>query len=1050
MKKRRWFARFALIFICIAMLLPVTVFAAGKWGYDYLEHPEKYHCEVGQTVFDHDDQHYVGGFVERVGAYDGQELGIQDEYQRRSLRYTTDSIGILTGLPALNTAQIREDADVEKTPDGSTIHTHYRYWRMALDTMCIEADTEEEFFAYYEARCAEEGKVTERVKIAGRNALKIINAEEHSMDYEVRGQLTFTEGYRYLVILEQQIPHYGVAFLQVDSSFRVNTVLAEGVTYQPESEKYIAEYQSTYDKYLNAIAGAKFTVEELDVKIKKSIGGSISDVISTDAASTPGETSVSVPAAIVVGALGIAAAIGAAGVAAGASGASAGAAGAASGEAGAESGEDTPQSTYKMYIQKDFGDCIKYDSGQQQVNARMAEVKPDGTEVDRPDLTASIDIFSGGGIEVEGCAMVGNYKGALISCSSSAADKPTQGVVSFKFTGEGGTFQNNVTFRLVGEPYFIYNAETARSPEIDFIYGAGGKFDLQVAACDFMNPPDEITVNVYDEDIGAEVEKLDEYNFIVHFVNNTAVPSEKQIKETSFAPLITAKNVKETAEDKVRINLLPEGLTLRKVSNSYMVDERFRVICYAELTAADTKEIMHTSFSLGLAIPKTDEAGNTVVDKPRLFSLPVLFGEMKSDNEKISNMAKSIKPSYEQFTDSEDSATYNLRPKQQIPQDESLVYDVVLPVSCEYNGENYTLDIPMRLFGEKLDPMAAKEEEFRKLRERIRRYVPEEEWGDMLDTIKSSYEYMSVQDLRLMSKSIIRTGITRFENEAAAQAAWASQLDWMLWGAEWVKWVGDQAFSILVNYYGGAQYGPILDSVLSPAKDIICEELGTCIAQWYFGGDVTGMQDRTKTYTQSVFTAIENVLTNLIDGKTDLKKAGALLAMYCSLRFLNHIIFEKKGLYDATLSTFADLTGQAFKFAAGMSLEKYIGNPANSQKLVTLIGNWIKKKLPVGVDGLGGDDIIKKYVEETAAMIGGVVYSNAEEMYDKGRQGYLYIPIKLNTSGDELLCDLSVEIDMIPALEKLKDFVFDQMFGIFNFPTEVMTIPIDPTLKTDI
>jgi hypothetical protein len=88
-----------------------------------------------------------------------------------------------------------------------------------------------------------------------------------------------------------------------------------------------------------------------------------------------------VAAATVVGLLGLAAAA-----------AGAGAAGSANG--GASKENQKQGSSYKMYVRKDFGNKIRRGAKHVFVYARMAEVKDDGAEVERPDLTEQIEIFS--------------------------------------------------------------------------------------------------------------------------------------------------------------------------------------------------------------------------------------------------------------------------------------------------------------------------------------------------------------------------------------------------------------------------------------------------------------------------------------------------------------------------------------------------------------------------------------------------------------------------------------------------------------------------------
>ena len=157
-------------------------------------------------------------------------------------------------------------------------------------------------------------------------------------------------------------------------------------------------------------------------------------VIDTDAEEETGENKgISIPDIIVFGAAGAAAAA---------------AAGAAAGSDPDNDG-DKRRSSFKMYLNKEFGDTIAA-GHTYTVYARMVEVKPSGEEVDRPDLTAKIKITSPDeeALMVRQDGMRGDYMSALV-WSSYDTPRAETGVVSFSFTGEGGTFTNNVKFKIM-------------------------------------------------------------------------------------------------------------------------------------------------------------------------------------------------------------------------------------------------------------------------------------------------------------------------------------------------------------------------------------------------------------------------------------------------------------------------------------------------------------------------------------------------------------------------------------------------------------------------
>ena len=137
--------------------------------------------------------------------------------------------------------------------------------------------------------------------------------------------------------------------------------------------------KSNVKKLIDQYSGIKFeTQKTAQVRIFKDkkipVAGNQSK--NSNAATTAGTVAVAVLSTI------IAAAAISAGGAAGAAG--------SSGESGNE--EKSERSSYKMVLYKEFGDKIRYNGETVFVYAKMMEVRPDGTELDRLDLTQRIEI----------------------------------------------------------------------------------------------------------------------------------------------------------------------------------------------------------------------------------------------------------------------------------------------------------------------------------------------------------------------------------------------------------------------------------------------------------------------------------------------------------------------------------------------------------------------------------------------------------------------------------------------------------------------------------
>jgi len=232
---------------------------------------------------------------------------------------------------------------------------------------------------------------------------------------------------------------------------------------------------------------------ETDEDLLKQLGvkkGGLNVIIDNFAGDEAGEDSgTTIPAVIILGTLGAGAAL----------------AGAASGEGG----DDKKRSTYKMYINKNFGNSLKKGDKPQAVYARIAEIKPSGEEVDRPDLTAQIRVWSSdNSLIVEDGGMVNGYRCAMASVYDEE-EQPPEGKVSFFFEGEGGTFTQNVIFNIAvpGIKFFQQNltlpAGILEEPEflpfevsemgdkytIDLSYN-GEDYEVDITDCDDPNAKD--------------------------------------------------------------------------------------------------------------------------------------------------------------------------------------------------------------------------------------------------------------------------------------------------------------------------------------------------------------------------------------------------------------------------------------------------------------------------------------------------------------------------------------------------------------------------------
>ncbi|KUO60018.1 MAG: hypothetical protein APF84_13350 [Gracilibacter sp. BRH_c7a] len=791
-------------------------------------------------------------------------------------------------------------------------------------------------------------------------------------------------------------------------------------------------------------------------------------IINTEASATAGETDIPVPVAVVVGVLGAAAAVAAAGSAAG-TGAAAGSSLVGS-ESGGENSEDENGSTYKMYIRKDFGNKIRYDKPAVTVYARMGEVKSDGTEIDRPDLTEQMEIFSGTGVlKVSSQTMAGNYMGALVEAETvKRAQNPTEGIISFKFTGEGGYFQNNVTFKLIGEPYITF-PERGENLEmtVDMLYGDDGIYEVPFELVDFMEKPVSVKAQPQDgSPFSLELEAIDDFHYIARLQNTSTKPQKIQAQSKIFTINVTAENQTEYAKSTFRAVLYPEGISVRVIK--YNEDGYALISAYEDTNTEEAGDVTPTRFLVELAVGTVDENGRNKAKLVDASEYKPEFAKLEGTNNRTEELVKRFQ--YE-IKDA-GKAAFTFQPLMQIPELENPYY-VKLPITCEYAGETYTLDLPVRLIGEKLKPMGERKEELRLLLKRIRRYMPPEEWHDILAKIKPDLDKRSAEELRLLSKSVIYTAQARLLSEAAAQTNWAETLDWCIGALSVIKWVGDQAFSYLATVYTG----PAGDAILSPMKDMLTALIGEAGASILVG---EGFEYETLQLGNSVGTMLENLIMSSVDVSIhEIRQIASVLAGFAVVNVAKHYVLDldkngQRSFYNALLSGFGDITANCMKIAGGTFFEKAMKSKAAENAMKTYCGKWIRQYLVKYLPdieiyfsecmvSIAKFDIVKKYIEELCGFGTVELFSrNRKEIEKSIDQAYKDTNAEITEFGKRLEASnyvvtitlwsdennpdnsLMVDVDLMKVKDSLFDYIFDSICGIFPFPQNSTTVPGDP------
>ena len=803
-------------------------------------------------------------------------------------------------------------------------------------------------------------------------------------------------------------------------------------------------------------------------------GGGASSGTTQNAEQNSGEDKgVSVPAAIAIGFVGGGVAVIAA----------------AAAIAGTDnSGDDKKKKSYKMYVQKDFGDAIRKGAEPVKVRARMAEVDETGSEHDRNDLTAKITA-SGEGMTVESTAVVGRYFEAVVSIPEGYTE--SEASIMFTFNGEGGFFTNTVIFRAVEGPSLKFVEETEEagtyhvyesSCGIDLIPGDGFTYTAQFLIIDAVKPPklSDITAEKID-DFDVEFEETSrQFLYKVKVKNNTKKVDEDKRdifakkEERRFEIKVVFEEEKEPVFGYMTLNLYPEGITVSSDMEGKKKDVKYvRVQAYEKEKYGDLDNKWQVSeIKFTLAVKGSDKS---IIDpKNAKYTFEKIKGSggkgMREDKEE--SVAQKFKYKEEHGWNS-DKYRYVFEPNSNLSEPEDgTFYMVLLPTEAEYDGVRYKAEVPLRLRGSDLGAKGDWEKEYKELQRRIIQFsVPGnmDRWIAQLKTCATEPR-ASVEELRLVSKWILREYMDYWTNQNKNDLSEAKMYNAIVNVLEWTKFAGDCAFSFLINVYAG----PVAEALISPAKDFATSVAGELIAARSHGDsvDVDNFE-----FSKNLAAMGDNLLSNNIK-LTDWKKAAATLSayfVYCAAK--NYILKLREenvaDFWGALCEAFKDMTFTVVKSKAGDLIGKWVTESKKFQeKILPFIQKYFKETHATTLqhrlnDALGLEGELRKlagYANDEAVLakvtdvvekyIGNLV----GEGFDKVRK--CYDSSKFSIEGGHVICKFNLELfdaykfgirlDLTTILLNVSCPFYDWLYDLFfkGVPCAVAAIekPKDPPL----
>ncbi len=525
-----------------------------------------------------------------------------------------------------------------------------------------------------------------------------------------------------------------------------------------------------------------------------------SAILNSDASTSAGETAATVPSAIAVGLAGVAAAVAgvgasaAAGVTASASGASG-----SSSEGGSEDNAET-ESTYKMYIYKDFGDKIRYGDNPVFVYARMAEVTAKGEEIERPDLTGQIEIFSQSGVlEVGASTMAGSYMGASVSAyAGGQPGAPTEGVISFKFNGKGGIFQNNVKFQLIGEAVIQIDGG-----KLFALAASGRTFQIPYQLLDFMDSANaKVSLNCMQDNVPFTL-ALGKDKTGNPLIIATDCAEKKPFERffDSYNCEIVAENEKEHARTVFSVvmcyeGLLPDFLGKPKEIRGYKNKE-------------GEMEKTLIAFKLGVW---NDSEQTLVFVKP---------ADLEIDYDDDDGIFKVIKLGHEIDPDMEtdDHITYIFKAEISFPS--TAPVKGTLYGSCTYNQTAIESETEISLIPDVQEYYDNLDKEYEKCKYIINTYMTEDWRERKLAQLEKARPSFGIKDYQIFRTKCWEFAQNLIMQEKESYLLKSYSADIAIAYLELYVYVGDVAFDIAMMPVGGPIAGFLVAQVKSAALELI-------------------------------------------------------------------------------------------------------------------------------------------------------------------------------------------------------------------------------------
>ncbi len=701
------------------------------------------------------------------------------------------------------------------------------------------------------------------------------------------------------------------------------------------------------------------TEEETQEEIQDETEGRINQIFESDASETGGETSTGILKKIITGIVAVAA-VGGAGAAAVAArkGSKRARKGATDPTTEANDGDENESngSSYRMTYYKDFGDKIKKNGDVVYVYARIVETNQEGVEIERLDLTQQIEIFSPDGILfVSSAMMTGEYKGAGVQYQGEEQSKTTEAKISFRYHGEGGVFQNNMTFQLVGEARI-----ELENTQIFLLEGSAKCFELKYETIDFTLEP-TVKVEIARGEATFTLETgTNKRGEKVIFIQDKGNQEPFDTFFQSYLCEVEAESEQETVQSRFYVEVCKEGIQADFLGKPNEI-RGYRIV-------PDREEMEETIFDIKVGV-WIEEKQTLEFVKPGQIEIELadecnVFGLIGTDIQ------------VDEASVLTDRTRYIAKAKTNFPSTHPIMGTMKL--STTYNNRLIENEMELGLAPDTLSYEADKEKEYLACRRVIEIYMPSRFRGKKLVELERKYHQYGLADLREFRKNcwgIAERAIMQEGQEYLIEAAW---YDEAIAYAELTVYIGDIAFDLALAPIGG----PITGFIAAEVKTSFLE-----ICKLYDTSPDKSMGEIILTFIKKRFEVLVGTADGLIKipEKDNPKALAAWLGCYVIYRIGYHKYYDLDennqpiSIIEAVQNGLSDFVGKG----AGILLGDYIKAQGKGRWVEKIsvadrdeafVNDKVQKAMKTGLDTMDemadqADEIVKEVLDNLLAFI---------------------------------------------------------------------------------